>query len=133
MNNELIYLDTNVIMDFLLGRDSNAYNILIRTISCEFCIIISDLVVKELHYQGLDTEMRNLFSLLKKSNKLIIDAVFNSDHITATESVRFYSTHYSDALHKAIAKRNNVRYLITKNIKDFACFKDINVMRPDDL
>lgn len=131
MNNELIYLDTNIIMDFLLGRDRSAFKLILRAISCEFCILISDLVIKELHYQNLDTEMLNLFSMLKKSNKLVIDNTLDSDHINANELVKNYLTHYSDALHKSIAKRNNVRYLVTKNIKDFICFNDINIVRPD--
>jgi predicted nucleic acid-binding protein len=133
MNNEPIYLDTNVIMDFLLGRDRSAFQLILRTISCEFHIIISDLVVRELHYQGLDTEMRNLFSLLWNSHKLFIDEIHDSDCITANELIKSYSTHYSDALHKTIAKRNNVRYIVTKNIKDFECFKDINIVKPDEL
>jgi predicted nucleic acid-binding protein len=133
MNNELIYLDTNVIMDFLLDRDSSAFQLLCRTISCEFCIMISDLVVKELHYQGQDTEMQNMFSILKNMNKIIVENTLDSDHITANELVKNYPTHYSDALHKAIAKRNNVRYLVTKNIKDFRCFQDINIVRPDEI
>jgi predicted nucleic acid-binding protein len=70
MNNESIYLDTNVIMDFLINRDSSAFNLLCRTISCEFRIIISPLVVKELHYQGHDKEMQNLFSILRNIIKI---------------------------------------------------------------
>ena len=133
MNNEPIYVDTNVIMDFLLGRDRSAFQLILRTISCEFRIIISELIVKELHYQGLSSEMQNLFSLLKNSHKLFIDKVQDSDHITANELVKLYNTHYSDALHKAIAKRNNVRYIITRNIRDFKCFDDVNIMRPDEI
>jgi predicted nucleic acid-binding protein len=133
MNNEPIYLDTNIIMDFLLGRDRSAFQLILRVISCEFQIIISELVVKELYYQDLNTETQNLSSLLKNSHKLFIDRVQDSDHITANELVKVYNTHYSDALHKAIAKRNNVRYIVTKNIKDFECFDDINAARPDEI
>jgi len=120
-------------MDFLLGRDESAFQLFLRVISCEFCIMISDLVVKELHYQNLDTEMQNLFSMLKNADKLIILEILDSDHISALELVKNCKTHYSDALHKAIARRSNVRYLVTKNIKDFACFADISVVRPCDI
>jgi predicted nucleic acid-binding protein len=133
MNNEPIYLDTNVIMDFLLDRDSSAFNLIMKSISCQFCIIISDRVIKELHYQGLDTEMKNLFTVLTTAHKLYIDNTLDSDRITAIELIKHYKTHYSDALHKVIAKRNNVRYIVTKNIKDFKCFTDINIMRPEEL
>jgi hypothetical protein len=90
-------------------------------------------VIKELHHQGLDAEIQNLFSLLKNSDKLIIDAVLDSDHIIANELTKIHQTHYSDALHKVIAKRNKARYLVTRNIKDFACFTDLIVVRPDDI
>lgn len=127
----MIYVDTNVLMDFLLGRDKSAFQLLMRAISCEFCILVSNIVAKELHFNGFDTEMKNLFSILKNMDKLIYDCALDSDHITALEIIKNHPTHYADALHKTIAKRNNVRYFVTKNIKDFACFNDIIVMRPD--
>ena len=62
MNNEPIYLDTNVIMDFILNRDSSASKLVYQAISCQFCIVISDQVIKEINYQNLRNEINGKFN-----------------------------------------------------------------------
>lgn len=133
MNNEPIYLDTNVIMDFILNRDNSAFKLIAQAISCKFYILISDLVIKEINYQDLKNEINSFYKILKACNKICIDKTLDSDKILANEIIKTYNTHYSDALHKVIAKRNNARYLVTKNIKDFICFNDIIIVKPDEI
>jgi len=126
-----IYLDTNVIMDFLLGRDSSAFDLLNKALECKYFIIISDLVLKELKYQNLENESANFIKLLSGVNKIKIFRVSKEDKINAKLLLK--QTHYADAVHKILAKRLEVDYLVTKNIKDFVHFKDIDVKKPDEL
>ena len=130
MNNEPIYLDTNVIMDFILGRDGNSFKFLKKVIQCDYKITISEVVLEELKFQNLENESFNFISLFKKSKKIKILKVNNEDIKKAKE---IKETHFNDALHKVLSKRNGDVYFVTKNIKDFVCFKDINVKRPDEL
>ena len=133
MDNEPLYLDTNVFMDFFLGRDQSAFELLHRAMACEFRIIVSDMIVKELRRQGLERETRNLFALLKGLRKLCMENVQGSDHDEADKAEKDGLTHYADAVHKAVAKRSGARFLVTKNVRDFTCFTDIDVRRPDEL
>ena len=52
-------------------------------------------------------------------------------HFSAFSTERLFK--YNDALHKVIACRANVDGILTRNIKDFECFDDIAVWRPDDI
>ena len=125
--NKQLYLDTNVIMDFFLNRDSAAYTILIRALQCEFFIITSPLVIRELLYQGLEQETKMLINLLKNQNKVQICTI-KQEH---KREARKLQTHYADALHKVLAKSSNA-VLVTKNTKDYP-FTDIIVKMPDEI
>jgi predicted nucleic acid-binding protein len=123
-----IYLDTNVLMDFFLNRDSGAYSVIKRAIKCEFHILISPVVLEELHKYHLDTEAKNFVMILQQQKKITICPVTEEDKKRA----RTYPTHYQDALHKAVAEKHT-NTILTKNVKDFKCFTDMKIRRPDDI
>jgi predicted nucleic acid-binding protein len=128
----LLYLDTNIIMDFLLDRDSSAFELLSSSLRCRHCIIISDLAINELRYNGIENEAANLIRLLSGNRKLVPAKVLEEDLAEAKKLSFLFSTHYNDILHKAICKRMKADYLVTKNTKDFICFKDIRIRSADD-
>ncbi|MCF7872290.1 type II toxin-antitoxin system VapC family toxin [Candidatus Woesearchaeota archaeon] len=131
--NKRIYLDTCVIIDFLLGRDSSAYELIMRAVDCMYFAIISDLVLEELKFQKYLREAQIFISLLKNANKIRICKYSQKEVEDAKKLAENYETHRNDALHKLLAKRENVDYLVTKNVKDFVCFTDIIIKKPREL
>lgn len=121
-----LYLDTNVIMDFLLERDSAAHLLLMRALRCEFTLVLSTLAIEELSRHQPPEEVQNVLTLLEP--KLFRCAPTSEDRIAAAQST---VTHYADALHHIIAVAH-ADMLVTKNIKDFP-FTDIPIRRPDEL
>jgi len=129
-----IYCDTNINLDYLLERknlsnkkiSNPAYKIFLRTLECEFKIIISDHVLREL-YANIEVEKAKiLFSFLKI--KIILVKTLNKDKIKASE----YSN-YNDALHAIIANRFNAQIMVTRNIKDFKEFSFIKSKLPEQI
>ena len=133
MSSKPIYIDTNIIMDFILGRDKNTFLLFKKVIQCKYKITISNVVLEELKFQGLENESKNFIKLFDKISKINIIKVNEEDISKAKEIIKLKKTHYNDALHKVISKRNNDFYFVTKNIKDFICFDDINLRKPDEL
>ena len=122
----LIYVDTNIIMDFLLDRDSSSATFFYNTVRCAHRVVISDLTLKELDYQHVDAMME----ILKQAEKLHFHHITRADKKLA----RKYNarTHYNDALHAAVAKNRKVDFLLTRNIRDFRHLP-IRVRHPDDI
>lgn len=123
-----LYIDTNVIMDFLLDRRSSAHELIKEALKCKHSFIISDLVVEELSFQNMDFD--SLFKILDSARKLEILKTTSEESRHARLISR---THYNDALHYFLAKRAGVDCLVTSNVKDFSWFTDLDVKRPDDL
>lgn len=123
-----LYLDTNVIMDFFLDRRSSSILLFKKILSCLHEVVISDFVLRELELQKVD--MKLFIQTLTALRKLEIVSISEEDKIIART---IHQTHYADALHYVLAKRADVGCLVTSNIKDFSCFKDISIKRPDNL
>jgi len=123
-----LYVDTNVIMDFLLDRRSSAYDLIKEALKCKHSFVISDIVVEELSFQNMD--FRSLFKILDSAGKL--DILKNTSE-ESRQAKLVSQTHYNDALHYFIAKRAGVDCLVTSNVRDFSWFNDLMVKRPDDL
>ncbi|MGV8168975.1 MAG: type II toxin-antitoxin system VapC family toxin [Candidatus Nanoarchaeia archaeon] len=122
-----LYLDTNIYLDFFLGRAKSAYaeKIFTQTVYCRHQIIISDHLLVELT-RNLDyKKARTLFEILKP--KLIKVTLEQKDRTEAQK----LETHYEDALHVVLAKKGGAELIITNNIKDFSSI--FNSKRPEDL
>jgi hypothetical protein len=123
----LIYLDTCIYLDYWERRTDNlrpldefAFQILKRTVECEFEIVISDLVLAELEkYLALDS-IRTILNPLEKLRKIRI--VKKSKNDLEKVSSLYYETriHKSDILHAILAKKAGAIYLVTRNIEHFS-------------
>lgn len=118
----LIYLDTNIYLDFLLtGRPASfaedAFQIFHRTIRCEFTIVLSKKIKTELYPNIQGKESALLFSMLKP--KLYIVQATKEDE---EEAKNLDSVDTADALHALLAKKYGATYLITQNMKHFRKF-----------
>lgn len=128
-----IYVDTNVIMDFLLGRDESAFNLFMKSLKCKHFIVISDLVLSELRFQKLENESSRFLNLCESHRKISVEKTSEADKEIARKLLLLYETHFNDALHKVLAVNAGADCIVTKNIRDFKCFDDIDVRMPDEL
>lgn len=116
-----LYVDSNVYLDFLLDRKNKqlkdlsekAYILFRRSGSCEFKIILSDHVLRELDKHMNLSETTSFFKLLEK--KIIKVKMKKSDE----EKAKSLKTHYEDALHIVLAKKAKADVIVTRNKVDF--------------
>jgi predicted nucleic acid-binding protein len=120
-----LYLDTNVIMDFLRDRDSAAYRLLVRALRCEHEILLSELTLLELARHHAQADIRSFVMFGEASGKLRLVRVEDADCVKAGR----LRTHYADALHYTLAMRH-ADALVTRNSKDFPF---PGVLSPDDI
>lgn len=141
MKEILIYLDANIYMDHFDGRVDKlrplgefAFNVLRKTFECEFKIIFSGLILKELIYNSYEEKIKGLIKELKEENKIIRIKVLKEDINKAKEIIKGRNTNFNDTLHAVVANRMKVKYLVTRNIKDFEELQDlVKVCYPENL
>lgn len=138
---QLIYLDTNIYMDYFDGRVDNlrplgefAFQLLKRTFECEFKIAISPIVVDELVHNAKKEKIEELMKDLNERNKLIKIKVSEIDRYLARKVSKERSTPLYDTIHAVIANRCKAEYLITRNMKDFENLQDfVKIAYPENL
>ena len=124
----LLYVDTNIIMDFLLNRDSTAYKVLMDGYRCKPTFVTSKLVLDELDYQKVQAD--SFIALSIKTNKLSIKSL-ERRHVTFAKKQQ--NTHFNDAIHAAIAIDHTNGNVLTKNIKDFTEIPGIQAIHSDNI
>lgn len=137
MDNELIYLDTNIYMDYFLIREDRlrplsdfAFELLRKTFECEYKIAISDWLLFELEKNNVPVEKINeLLKDLKDLNKLV-KVERKDEDVTKAERYK----NWKDALHAILAKKSGAVYLVTRNVEDFFDVQDlIEIKLPENL
>lgn len=126
----LLYIDTNIYLDYFEARNDYmrplgefAFQVFQRTLSCEFTVILSSLVLDELEFNHANLE--DLFEELKEKKKVIF-VDYNEEDVRDTKMLlRQRGGSFNDTLHTVIAKRMNAEYLVTRNIKDFTHLQDL--------
>ena len=71
--------------------------------------------------------------MLQSLRKISIIHPSKEDKFESKKILEIYDTHYNDALHKVMSLRAGAEYFVTKNVRDFVCFNDINIKKPDEL
>jgi len=125
-----IYCDTNVYLDFLLGRtdflrplNEFAYQIFKRVEEGEFDLIISDHLLYELKNNIHNKEqIVELLTRLKKAGK-IIKVYKTQEDIARAKQISLKN--WKDALHAILANKAKADYLLTRNIPDFVDCEDL--------
>jgi predicted nucleic acid-binding protein len=129
---EAIYLDTNVFLDYFLKRrgSDTAYRILMRSLKCEYNIVVSDWLLKELHKYASPQETKTWLATLAAKNKIINIASTDADF----EEARRIDEHFQDPLHAVLAHKAGAKILVTRNIWDFrSCRHLIKPVFPEDI
>ncbi|MBI2529690.1 MAG: hypothetical protein HYW05_00920 [Candidatus Diapherotrites archaeon] len=123
-----IYVDANVYLDYFGERTDGirplgefAFRIFQRTLKCEFEIILSDLLLREIKARnGFRARAECLFDDLINKNKLIqVDAEDKDE-----QEAKFHKN-WKDALHCILAKKAGCEFIITRDIEHFSSFSDI--------
>lgn len=129
-----LYIDTNVYLDYLLGRKDRlrpigefAFELLRRAVNCEFEILISDVVLDELRNNTSEEKINRLLQMLKR--KLI---PVKKDNDAVLQAQKISKTDFWDALHYVIAKREGAEIIVTRNVQHFG-FSDLEVKFPENL
>lgn len=135
MAEKRIYVDTNVYIDYFEDRSDNlrplgelAFQLFERALSCEFKIIMSSEVAKELRNNGYFEDINKFTEKFRKANKIEFIKVTDSDKHTASKGK---TSHYEDRLHYAIAERSNAEFVVTRNWTDFYGLGKIPVTLPE--
>lgn len=128
-----LFLDTNVVIDFLAKREpfyKAAVSIFILAFRNQVSLYISPMTYATASYllrkQGQERMKMLLFDLRQLSkvtvaNGKIIDQTLDSAFVDFEDGLQYYS---------ALSK--HVDFIITRNIKDFISCSDIPVLTPDD-
>jgi len=131
---QLIYIDTNVYLDYLLNRKDRlrplgdfAFELLRKAIQCQYDILISDVVLDELENHISEEKINLLIDMIKVKTVSINRE--GSDDINARQ---ISNEDYRDALHYILAKRGGAEIIVTRNIKHFP-FSDLQIKFPENL
>ncbi|NQV08301.1 PIN domain-containing protein [Candidatus Woesearchaeota archaeon] len=116
-----IYLDTNIYIDFLENRADMlrplgelAFQCFKQSLGCEFYIVISNHVIKEL--KDLDISEKQIKEIIAWiDSKLIKIHVCRDDMKKARIISKEFNLHYKDALHYQLTKRSADKLLTNDN------------------
>ena len=132
----LVYVDTNVFLDFLRDRENEfggslgarAERFFRRVRGGEFDIVVSDWVKEELSNHLDNGEERMLFSMLEDS---IVEASYSDEDWERAE--RIDEEEADDVLHAVIADNVGADLVTTQNISDYGSVEFIEVKKPRDV
>lgn len=132
-----LYVDTNIYRDLFEGRKDKfrdlgefALNVFRKIREGQYSLVISDWVIEELR-KGNHEDRINEFIKSFESDKVIKIVRTDEDEKQARDLSK---SNYPDALHVILAKKGNAIYLVTRNIQDFAEFRNlIEIKIPEEL
>ena len=125
---KMIYLDTNVWLDYVLGStgvyplDEFARRILERSIDCEFIICVSDLLEFEL--KKYSEGYKELFLPLENCNKLRKVFVNSRDK----KQAKNIQVHFPDNIHVYLAKKYGCDYFVTNDKEILSLNIDLEIV-----
>ena len=134
---KLIYIDTNVIIDAVKGRNNKfgknignpASDMFLQAILCKYQLIISTWLLQELSGLG-ELDSTKMFFELAREKISVVKYTLEEKALAKQKS----PNNYDDALHIIIAEREKADYIVTRNIKHF---KEIGtyipIKNPEDL
>lgn len=117
-----IYLDTNIIIDFISRKRKESFSLVDAGIQCKYSFVISDHTLFELARVGVSAELfLKVLAMYKKWEKC---SVLSIDLENAKKDTR---THVADALHIVLCEKTKCDCLLTSNIKDYRHYNKAKV------
>ena len=127
-----IFLDTNIVVDLLAGREGafSCARILSDAKKKSIVVYVSVLTMVNIAYILRKTlKGENFYDALEKLGRYVNVCGETADDYKAALQMR--SDDFEDAVQYQCAFRNNVDLIITNNLKDFV-FSEIAVVKPDE-
>lgn len=133
----LVYIDTNVVLDAVLDRESvvgrdlgtPAMSLFSRAAMCQFDVVVSEWMLEEL-YQRIDPEpAAELFAALQENDK-VVEQGYDDEDVSAAQAV---TDHWEDALHGILAEKADADCIVTRNVTDFRLFTGLDVKLPEQV
>ena len=130
-----IYADTCVYIDLFEGRKDKfrdlgefALEVFRKVRDKQYKLVISDWLMEELRKKNHEENFLSLVRTFEKE-QIIETEKTKEDVATARKT-----NNPPDALHVILARKANAVYLVTRNVKDFAEFRDIiEIVLPESL
>lgn len=123
-----IYCDACVYIDLFEGRKDRfrdlgefALNVFRQVREKKYKLVISDWLLYELEKNEHQNNFRDLVSSFEKEHIINVERTYEDEQRARALS----KTNFPDAMHVILAKKANAVYLVTRNIQDFAEFRDI--------
>lgn len=132
----LVYVDTNIFIDFLKDRDSVtgrdlgavSEKFFDRVLKGEFCIVVSSWMEEELYNHVSESDAKMLFSTLEDNMEKISYDEDDKEYVKNLDE-----DNWDDALHAVLADKADADVLVTQNITDYTGISLINVRKPSDI
>lgn len=106
---KLIYIDTNVYLDYFYDRRDKlkplgefAFELLSKSVSCMYKIIVSDITIFELNKKLPKNKVTELMNWLSLKTIYVNATKKDKDYAR-----KYHEIHYPDSLHIILAKKNN--------------------------
>lgn len=117
-----LLIDTNIILDQLLDRKpfSNESNILFKMAEDkEAYEYVSASAMTDIYYL-VQKELKDTYETQRKIEDLLsLISILDVNNDDIREALNLHWNDFEDAVQYIVAKRNNVDYIITRNVKDF--------------
>ena len=129
----IVFLDTNVVLDYLLEREDfyeNANRLFELAYSAEIPMYISSLSVANIAYVARKNFSQEiLYDIITDLRKVI--SFTNVDDLTIQRALILRANDFEDAIQYFSALQAGADCIVTRNVKDFS-FSDIEVITPSD-
>ena len=134
MKNIIVFLDTNVIIDYLQGREPFCHaadKIVELCVNRQILVCISAQSIADIFYilrkdytifqrKNLLLGICDMFNIVGANKQMVIDSLKNDEF-----------SDLEDCIQSQCAKIAHAEYIITRNIKDFA-FSEVTPILPED-
>lgn len=116
-----VFIDTNVYLDLLLNRDSSLYaeQIITRSISCEFYVIVSPLIIQELENYANEIDIKSLFERIGVK-KIFVHTSKKKEYVSGL--------HFPDNIHLHTAIEANCDVFLTNDHAFFDISSSIQIL-----
>lgn len=130
-----VYCNVNIFKDYADERVDNirplkdfAFEFFRRGWNCEFKLIVSDWLMKELRNNLKEEKIQEILKPFEEKDKLIFVKEEKGDR----EKAKSISGHWQDPLHAILANRKDADYLTTRDIQGYAgCEHLVKIVFPE--
>ncbi len=130
-----IYLDCNILLDFVLERKPFVKNasLILNLIAQKQCIgVVSPLTIANVYYMARKEKGKKYALEFAKQCQQIFEFCDNSG-IALNQAIENYYKDFEDDIHLYSAIHSGIDTLVTRNPKDFLKLDNISIVTPDEL